>query len=129
MKDSKIRVKVEKIIAKYSKKKKEKNKNIAKNKYILKDKKHSDIMNVFHIFRFSFKFSTSFKLKVSASCSTFKVLSKSKAHVSRIKIKNIDLHKTFSIIIKEGFAMSGYSFRLFLILNHDLNVHIVNDIM
>ena len=72
-------------------------------------------MNVFHIFRISFKFSAFFRSKISVSRSTFKNSSKlkSKAHASRVKAKDIDLQETFSIIIKEGFAVSEYSLRLF----------------
>ena len=72
-------------------------------------------MNAFHIFKTSFKFSASFRSKVFVSRSTFKSSSKSKSktYASRIQVKNIDLHKVFSIIIKENFMVNEYSLRSF----------------
>ena len=132
MKNSETKAKIEKSFTKYDKEKKnEKDKNIAKNKNASKNKKQSDIMNAFYIFKISFKFSTSFRSKISASRSASKNSSKSKSKVyaSRVKAKNIDLHETFSIIIKEDFAVNRYSLRSFWILNYNLDIHIANDIM
>ena len=86
-------------------------------------------MNAFHIFRTSFKFSALFRSKISTSHPVSKSLSKSKTHASKVKTKDINLHETFPIIIKESFTVNEYSLRSFWILNHDLNIHIINDIM
>ena len=113
-KNSKIKTKIEKSFVKYDKRtKNKKDKDIAKDKNASKDKKQSNIISAFHIFRAFFKFSALFRSRVFASRSDFKNSSKSKTHASKVKAKNIDLHETFSIIIKKNFAINEYSLRSF----------------
>ena len=138
LKKSKVEIKVERIIAQFNKRKKnKKHKDDANDKNIFKDKKQSNITNVFYIINVFLKFLLSFQSKVfisrfekvSTFCSIFRNSLKSKAHVSKIKVKNDNLYKTFSIIVERNFAINKYSLHSFRILNHDINIHIVNDIM
>ena len=129
--DSEIKAKIERKFVKHDKKKNEKDKDIAKNKDASKGKEQSNIMSAFHIFRVSFKFSALFRWKISVFRFAFKSSSKSKskAHVLKVKTKDTDLHKAFSIIIKEDFTMSEDSITSFWILNHDSDIHVINDII